>query len=72
MFLTLVYDSCSALPVGGDAGQGGTTRAFILIKTGFQNGLGGVISVCFFLAIGEGIYCLVAFMSFINSWGLKT
>lgn len=53
--LSLVRDSCSALPVGGDAGQGGTTRAFILIKTGFQNGLGVVISVWFSLAVGEGI-----------------
>ena len=46
--LTLVCGSCSVPLVGEGAGQAGTTRAFILIGTGYQNGVDVPISVCFF------------------------
>lgn len=55
MFLTHARESCSVPPVAEDAGQGGTTSVFIPIETGFQNGLGVIISVWFSLSVGEGI-----------------
>lgn len=55
MFLAHVHDSSSVPPVAEDAGQGGTTSTFILIESGFQNGLGVIISVWFSLSMGEGI-----------------
>lgn len=54
MLLIVAQESCSSIPGDGQTGQCGTTRTSNLIKTGFQNGLGVIKFIWFFLAVEKG------------------